>query len=144
TLDCFSLVMLDLDRLKYVNDHFGHLSGDEYICTVVAIINEHTSDTDVLCRIGGDEFVIIFQNHPENFVLTKMKEIHSSVLQIKRNYPLSFSYGITHVSGGQYHSTEEILNLSDSRMYEFKNNHRLSNDIPVSLQLDEDETPTGK
>jgi len=49
----------DLDNLKQINDKEGHRAGDAYILLVVAIVERHIRSTDVLCRVGGDEFVIV-------------------------------------------------------------------------------------
>ncbi|MEF9999125.1 MAG: diguanylate cyclase [Lachnospiraceae bacterium] len=122
---CFSLVVVDLDGLKYVNDIFGHLSGDEYLCTVVDIIKENTSDKDMLCRIGGDEFVIIIKGCAEELATEKMQDIFLKIRQVKKPYSMSISYGITYVSGGKYRSAEEILRSSDEKMYEFKQKNKI-------------------
>lgn len=57
-----SLVYLDLDRFKQVNDHFGHAAGDEVLRQVCAMICNHFRQTDIIGRLGGDEFGIILSH----------------------------------------------------------------------------------
>ena len=120
----FSLVLLDIDNLKQVNDNFGHVIGDEYILMVTQTVKNNIRKSDVLCRIGGDEFIILFKNCSEEVTLKKMKKIHDSILQIKKEYVLSISYGITYVPQEMNLSPDEIIDLSDSKMYEFKKNYK--------------------
>lgn len=59
----FILCYLDLDNLKHVNDTLGHNTGDEYILQTVASIRKHIRSYDTICRVGGDEFVIVLPNY---------------------------------------------------------------------------------
>ncbi|MEF9967123.1 MAG: GGDEF domain-containing protein [Longicatena sp.] len=122
--ECFSLVVLDLDGMKHVNDTYGHLSGDDYLCSVVEVVKANLRDSSLFFRIGGDEFVIILKDSNREVSCSLMKKIREDICNTKREYNLSISYGITYVSGGQYHSPKEILSVSDERMYEFKKEHR--------------------
>ncbi|MDI6851802.1 MAG: GGDEF domain-containing protein [bacterium] len=55
----FSMILFDVDKLKYVNDTFGHLKGDELLVTFSKICMEYTRDSDLCARWGGDEFVVV-------------------------------------------------------------------------------------
>lgn len=57
--DAFSVLLLDLDRFKQVNDNFGHTTGDELLRAVASILSQLRGDTDTLARVGGDEFAIL-------------------------------------------------------------------------------------
>ncbi len=120
----FSFVLLDIDELKSVNDKFGHVTGDEYILKVTKTVKNNIRNNDIFCRIGGDEFVIVFKNCSEKTAENKMKKIHNKILQIKKDYFLSISYGIVYVSNETSLSPDEILELSDAKMYEFKNKYK--------------------
>jgi len=61
----FSVLMLDLDKFKQVNDTMGHPAGDQLLVQVADRLNSSLRDTDVLARLGGDEFAIIQENEPD-------------------------------------------------------------------------------
>lgn len=67
----FSFCMIDLDGLKYANDNFGHASGDRYLKTVADEMLKISRTTDIVCRIGGDEFAILFLNCASDIALKK-------------------------------------------------------------------------
>ncbi len=60
--DAFSVLVLDLDRFKQINDNLGHAGGDELLRTVAGILTQLCGETDSLARVGGDEFAIIHQS----------------------------------------------------------------------------------
>lgn len=120
----FCIVMVDLNDLKTANDKYGHLVGDEYICTVVDILKQQTRDLDDVCRIGGDEFILLLKDCPLKVAEHKMDEIFEEVESIKRDYKLSISYGITDVHTWDWESPEELLNISDEKMYTFKQDYK--------------------
>ncbi|MFI3177498.1 MAG: EAL domain-containing protein [Eubacteriales bacterium] len=129
----FSLVMVDLNDLKVANDKFGHSVGDEYICTVVDVLKRQTRDIDDVCRVGGDEFILLLRECPLEVAHHKMEEIFEEIESIHRQYKLSISYGITYVDEWQWNSIEDILKISDEHMYAFKKQYK-------QRQLDESDT----
>ena len=60
----FSLLMIDLDHFKMVNDNFGHQRGDEVLCAAVERMQDSVRGIDVLCRWGGEEFAVLLPNAP--------------------------------------------------------------------------------
>lgn len=76
----FAVLMMDVDRLKEVNDHYGHVAGDQLIGCVAQYLQLHCRDSDILARYGGDEFVILFPSTD----LTAAKRMASLV---KENLP---------------------------------------------------------
>ncbi len=113
-----SLLHLDLDHFKEVNDTYGHQFGDEMLKRVVSIINDNVRDVDSIARTGGDEFIVLL---PE----TGTKRAETCALRIlaqmkkRLRGPLTGSIGI--VSFGQVsESNVEISKMADDAMYEAK------------------------
>ncbi len=116
----FAFTLIDLDGLKFANDTFGHLAGDEYLTAVSSEMKSSTRSTDILCRIGGDEFVIIFPKCPNDIAIKKMS-IMDQLLQSKsKEYPMSMSYGVVSVYEEATYDAEEIITEADERMYKLK------------------------
>jgi len=114
----FTLCVIDADKLKRVNDNFGHLSGDEYICTVAELLKKTARNSDIVSRMGGDEFAIIFLNCNPGIVYEKMEKLNSILAESSTNYPMSVSFGAVHVNGA--FNSGKVLNEADSLMYEQK------------------------
>lgn len=123
--ETFQLVMFDIDGLKKVNDSMGHLIGDEIIKKISKAIESSTRKSDILARIGGDEFIaILFGSNQKYF-----KEKFQNLLKQLENEPLSiagekivcsFSYGIASFPEDGM-NLEELIGIADERMYAFKN-----------------------
>lgn len=120
----FSLVLLDLDGLKKVNDTMGHNYGDDYIITVVNVINSFCRSDDMLCRIGGDEFVLIMPGCAEENATRKMKRVVGHLEQVEKDYPVQLSYGVLYVAEDCTAAPEDLISLADMRMYSMKQAHR--------------------
>lgn len=122
----FSVIYLDVDNLKSVNDQFGHSTGDEMITDSIKLVLDTIPDPRYVVRLGGDEFLVILKNHD----LEKAKSIEKKIVlaidqfnQISNKvYSLSFSMGVI-----EYEKTmqlEEILELADKEMYHSKEKKR--------------------
>ncbi len=120
----FSFCYIDVNGLKYVNDHFGHFEGDEFLVAVCRFIKAAIGEKDILCRLGGDEFVIIFPNSPETAAEDTLRRIYSEIEEQNHKklkpYPISFSHGIVQVNWDDKWNIDEIIQRADERMYECK------------------------
>lgn len=116
-----SLAFLDLDNFKAVNDDFGHNVGDILLRKVVETIRTHIRASDVLARVGGDEFVILF---PETgaasatAVVEKLQMAFTNEME-KEGWPVTMSIGVITCTGF-YPALDEILSKADALMYEAK------------------------
>lgn len=127
----FAVLMMDVDRLKEVNDHYGHVAGDQLISSVAKYLQLHCRDSDILARCGGDEFVILFPSAD----LTAAKRMANL---IRENLPeqrctIDTATGervelALHLSLGCASSSEvpalQVFALADERMYEDKSRRR--------------------
>lgn len=122
-----ALVLLDLHRLKEVNDRYGHLRGDEVLQLAATILRKTLRASDFAFRIGGDEFALLLpQADPEQAVtlcdrLRANFELESAPMKLST--PVTIDYGIAvHPQDGD---TKEILvRLADERLYRLKNAQR--------------------
>ncbi|MDL2217692.1 diguanylate cyclase [Christensenellaceae bacterium OttesenSCG-928-M15] len=118
-----SLVFIDIDGLKAVNDTFGHDTGDELIIGAVNTLKKCVRKSDILFRYGGDEFVMILQCD-KNYAETIMKAVDKRIADFNKQngkpYTLSISYGITEINPGDDKDVEELLSEADKFMYERK------------------------
>jgi len=116
-----TVCFIDVDNLKSVNDVYGHELGDELLKTTCMILSNILRDSDLVCRLGGDEFLVIF---PE-CNLKRASELWSRIdAEINRlnatsdkPYLISFSHGFSEFSPPSNLSADELISLADSEMY---------------------------
>lgn len=128
-IDCkisATLCYCDLDCLKYVNDHYGHDKGDQYICNFVEILKKNIQKEDIITRLGGDEFCILFKEGSEEFINNKMNTINEEFSKQATDYPQSFSYGTIYIDGNEDTSLLKILQMADQRMYTLKRKRKMT------------------
>lgn len=116
----FSICLMDLDGLKYANDTYGHQEGDSYLTLFSNELRHVSRQSDVLCRVGGDEFLAVFNDCYLDALLLKMQLLNRKLKQKQAEYPMSVSYGIVEVSEDSKLTVEELISLSDKRMYAMK------------------------
>ncbi|WP_317366770.1 diguanylate cyclase [uncultured Tyzzerella sp.] len=119
--ESFSIGMIDMDGLKPVNDNLGHLEGDEYIKFIGREIVTLARDTDVICRIGGDEFIAILPKCKDGILESKLNQLNEILENSDKEYDMSISYGVVYIDEETKLSVEEILEKADEKMYKFKN-----------------------
>ncbi len=115
-----ALVVLDVDRLKPVNDAFGHAAGDRVLKAIVATLQAQVRDSDVIGRLGGDEFALLLWNLSETDAKAKAAALEEAIDQ------LSFTFdGRTITAGASagvaildtHSETSRALEAADSAMY---------------------------
>lgn len=121
-----SLCFIDLDGLKKVNDTLGHDAGDTMIFGIIEKIRRRIRKDDMICRWGGDEFIILLRCSKEN-AESIIISIQNELTEINKNQSpssptLMFSYGI--VDMNQYEKADEVITAADALMYENKSAKR--------------------
>ena len=124
----FSVVQMDLDFFKSVNDTYGHAAGDHVLKTVGDILRRHLRDQDVIVRLGGDEFVLIFAGLTDgtavqDLCLRIIKAIEVPIPFEEHMCRISCSMGIFPVFGS-YVDPRDILLNADVALYQAKNDGR--------------------
>ncbi|MCT4558276.1 MAG: diguanylate cyclase [Pelagimonas sp.] len=125
TTDAFSLMHLDLDLFKQVNDTMGHAAGDAVLRRVAEVMIEETRKVDIVTRVGGDEFVIIFgsltsEARLANLAARLIERIEEPVPFEGRECKISSSIGVCIRRNGQDTPPETILERADEALYASK------------------------
>ena len=119
--DFSAAVMCDIDNYKHVNDSFGHAMGDSVIKVLSDVIKSNVREKDYVCRYGGDEFLIIFVDCPENIVYNRVETIRRSVessITFPNNEKVSMSFGIAINENSK--NINELIQKADTALYESK------------------------
>jgi diguanylate cyclase (GGDEF)-like protein/PAS domain S-box-containing protein len=124
TKHALSLMFIDLDGLKSINDRLGHKMGSQAITTAAHILSATFRDSDIIARFGGDEFVVLaMDSHVQDRdkVLQRLQaQCAQHNMQVNAPYQLSMSIGIAHSTAEQPCSLEELLEQADMQMYAHK------------------------
>lgn len=117
----YAIVTIDLNGLKVVNDSLGHEAGDEIIKAVVNCCDQAFDKDDIICRIGGDEYVVIAFGEKKN-VEEKIEKLHKCKEKWtgKLVKQVSFALGCAYREDYQTLSYSEIMKISDKEMYKDK------------------------
>ena len=123
-----SLVMLDIDHFKCINDTYGHLVGDQVIRDISALIQEYARETDIAGRYGGEEFALILVDTSSKNAYIFAERLRSAVeamivkyAGVEVNFTISIGVAELDVS---VKSAENWIGKADSALYEAKNNGR--------------------
>jgi diguanylate cyclase (GGDEF)-like protein len=81
--ETFSLMMIDLDNFKNINDEYGHSAGDKVLMTVAKTLRSVTRKTDIACRVGGEEFAIIFRKADGTDIRNMAEEMRKRIEQLQ-------------------------------------------------------------
>lgn len=123
-----SLLYIDLDSLKSINDTFGHTAGDAAITQFANILTETFRDSDVIGRMGGDEFVVLTIDAEDsdlvNIQVRLQKNVDTYNLRAGPGAALSFSMGAIKVGLESTIAMEELLSQADAAMYKHKQSRR--------------------
>lgn len=124
-----AVLMLDLDRFKDVNDSFGHLAGDDLLQMVAERLTARLRATDTICRLGGDEFIVLLEEVPQPesvaYVATQIINTLSQTWQLAsgNEVRIGVSIGIAlYPEHGA--SPDELIQHADTALYLAKNNGR--------------------
>lgn len=123
----FALAILDIDRFKDVNDHYGHLAGDFIIKEFTNLIQDNLREYDLLGRYGGEEFVIIMYDTTESeaaLIIERILEKVQSRSFLYHDNEIRFTFSAGVSDSGEFESDaitdEKLIGLADKRLYKAK------------------------
>lgn len=121
--------MIDIDHFKIFNDTHGHEAGDEVLKHIGKILNENFRGSDIACRFGGEEFIVILVNSELSAVVSRMQSLREKIksenilFENKVLPPITISIGIAEAP--TYGDTsEKIISAADHALYQAKHNGR--------------------
>ncbi|TFG93336.1 MAG: sensor domain-containing diguanylate cyclase, partial [Candidatus Atribacteria bacterium] len=118
------LIYLDIDGFKHINDTFGHKEGDEVLKEATKLFQSTLRKMDIICRIGGDEFLLIFLENSLNdasFIRGRLnKSLKKLNQKLAKPYEIDFSIGLSVYDPSNPLSIEELIRIADENMYEEK------------------------
>ncbi|HTT32254.1 MAG TPA: diguanylate cyclase [Methylomirabilota bacterium] len=139
----FALVLMDLDRFKFVNDFYGHLEGDLVLQRVGQILETNCRRSDVVARYGGDEFVILMpetnMEHARQLASKLRGWVSADPLLREKNISASFGIACYPLHGS---SPQELIQVADASMYLSK--HQGGNAVSTADHFDPNEAKKWK
>jgi diguanylate cyclase (GGDEF)-like protein len=124
-----SLMMIDIDHFKKVNDTFGHMAGDLVLKTVGQFLSKNLRLENIGCRYGGEEFAIILRNVGSELAWGIAERLRASIEAEKINYRgkiirVTISIGIATLEGTNFDTIEDLIQKADECLYEAKEKGR--------------------
>ncbi len=111
----------DINELKYVNDNFGHREGDNYLVTMVELIKASIRSSDRIYRMGGDEFIIVFQQCDKGHAESRLCFIRQQIVHLNRSaelrYPQGMCFGCAEFDPCFPKTLEQLMEEADINMY---------------------------
>jgi len=115
-----AVCLIDIDNMKEINDKFGHSEGDKVLESFADIIRKNTRESDYACRIGGDEFLLLFPDgnarEAENYISRILSGI-DALNADNEKYAVTFSYGLAEFNDASDYSIDRLIETADKNMY---------------------------
>lgn len=133
-----SLIVLDIDKFKSINDSFGHVTGDEVIRSFSKVISNVIRKTDMLFRYGGEEFVVIMSNTGRDGAKLLAERIRRAVERMdvplpKKALPVTVSLGVASLVGKEDGSS--LFERADEALYQAKSSGRNRVKVAADTEL---------
>lgn len=128
----FTVVYMDADNFKEVNDRLGHQTGDDLLRAVASTLRHNLRDTDVVARLGGDEFAVLLPETGYEQAEAVVAKLQAKLLTAmgRQGWPVTFSVGAL-TCATALGSVDEMVSLADGLMYEAK---RAGKNVAVHAQ----------
>ncbi len=140
-----SLAMLDIDFFKQINDRFGHATGDKVLTSLASLLRKHLRGVDHICRVGGEEFVLVMPDTDLAGAATVAEKMRATVAASQFRFkdtpvPVTFSCGVATFRAGDI--VQDVFERADGALYAAKNSGR--NRCATELELsDESQAAAG-
>jgi len=126
------LAFLDIDGFKAINDTFGHEEGDKVLEEVVKLLKSTLREIDIICRMGGDEFLLIFPDSSLQDASLIKERLEKNLVQLnhtsKKPYKIDLSIGLSEYNPDNPLPIDELIRIADKKMYKDKQNKKYNNE----------------
>ena len=118
----FSIIVLDIDYFKTVNDQFGHDAGDRVLKGIAAVMKEMIRTSDELGRLGGEEFALLLEGASEDEAVVKAEGIRAAIeaAELLPGKTVTASFGVVHSSQVEGASWKQLYHAADRALYKAK------------------------
>jgi diguanylate cyclase (GGDEF)-like protein len=121
-----TVALIDLDHFKLINDRFGHTIGDKVLVEMARQLHENTRSSDVLARIGGEEFLVVFPDMPQAQALEVCERLRARVEKhdwgnVAEGLSVTLSVGVSHAPP---YELATLFDEADRAMYRAKHGGR--------------------
>lgn len=127
--EIFTVVLYDINGLKWVNDTYGHIEGDRLLVFIAQAIDQILEKKDFIFRLSGDEFIIVFRDKGVAETEKWMEDFQRRLTEEKKragfHYDVSFSYGMAVVNEQQNLTVSDVLSIADTQMYIQKRDYHI-------------------
>ena len=114
-----ALIVIDCDKYKEINDTYGHLQGDKVLANISKALTLTFRKTDIIGRIGGDEFCVYLRNVPSSdFIVSKCQQLKVLIQELNRGINVTVSIGISLL--GDEKSYDDLFQKADKALYDVK------------------------
>jgi diguanylate cyclase (GGDEF)-like protein len=119
-----SVIMADIDHFKMINDTYGHPVGDKFVVEIASLMRNHARSSDIVCRYGGEEFLLVLPGTASDFAAQRAEEIRQRCAEIiiqhdEKDLKVTISMGVaTYPAHGQ--KADEIIIKADKALYRAK------------------------
>jgi diguanylate cyclase (GGDEF)-like protein len=118
-----SVLMIDIDRFKHINDTYGHLEGDHVLENFAESMVSYFRKSDIICRYGGEEFTVIMCNTDIAQAYKAAESFRETTAQQREMVSITISIGIAEL-GGEDRTMQDLISRADKALYAAKRNGR--------------------
>ena len=127
--ETLSLLMLDIDHFKQINDSFGHLNGDIVLVTLAKLLRDYLRPYDVATRFGGEEFALVLPNTRLEAAKDVAERLRIAIEELQfsgelRDLKITASIGVSCYPGGEIDNIDQLLQAADHALYQAKEGGR--------------------
>lgn len=120
-----SIMVLDIDHFKKINDSLGHSGGDKVLKAVAEVLKKYFREEDIVARIGGEEFVVMLAHSDEKNTFARAEELRKQIEQLNpEGWKTTVSIGITTLNLAKKETFDDLFNRADKALYQSKGEGR--------------------